>query len=282
MSKQRLGKGLGALITDMNQEEQVQSILLDIIMPNPYQPRRDFSVDQLEQLAESIMAYGVIQPITVRRRGEIYELVVGERRLRAAKMAGLSEIPALVKDMADSQLMEISIVENLQREDLNPIEEAGAYQQLLFSLGYTQDKLAERIGKSRSYVANTLRLLTLPSAVSELVSRGTLSAGHARAVLSAPEQRREEMAVRMVAEDMTVRQAEHLVQTLTNVSRETKQKQARNKKVLSVVLADVERRFREALQSKVTILPRGAGGKIEIEFYSEEELERLLEIVERR
>lgn len=279
MSKQRLGKGLQALITDMSPSasDEIQDIAIDSVMPNPYQPRRVFSEDQLAELAESIRQHGIIQPVTVRKRSGYYELVVGERRLRAAKLAGLSEIRAFVRDMSDLEMMEVALIENLQREDLNPMDEATALKQMQEALGYTQELLAQRIGKSRPYVANALRLLSLPKEVAEYVSRGTLSAGHARAVLAVPETQREIFAAKLLEQGLTVRQAEELAQGYTrSVSRETST--PKPKATLTLEMREVERRLRDSLQAKVQISSRGKRGLIQIEYYGTEELERLLEI----
>jgi len=284
VSKQRLGRGLQALITEMTppSTDEVQIIGTENITPNPYQPRRTFTEENLAELAESIKQHGVIQPVTVRRRGDRYELVVGERRLRAAKLAGLKEIPAFVRDMGDVELMEISIIENLQREDLNAIEEALAIKQLQESLNYTQERLAQRLGKSRPYVANALRLLTLPKAVIENVSRGTLSAGHARAVLAVPESQRELLAQRIIEQALSVRQAEELAKAIgQTVSRETKKRDTPPAKV-SLELRDIERRLRDVLQAKVQIKGEGKRGTIEITYHNSEELERLLELLGHR
>lgn len=282
MTKQRLGKGLQALITDMaaSTGDEVQNIGVDVLVPNPYQPRRTFTDENLAELAESIRHHGVIQPVIVRQRGDRFELVVGERRLRAARLAGLREIPAFVRDMSDVELMEVSIIENLQREDLNAIEEATAIKQLQESLGYTQERLAQRLGKSRPYVANSVRLLSLPKAVIEYVSRGTLTAGHGRAILSVPEAMREEFAQRIINLALSVRQTEELAQTYgEDVSRETKPKKAPQQ---SLEIREVERRLRDALQAKVQIRGQGKRGTIEIAYFSSEELERLLELLDRK
>ena len=283
MTKQRLGKGLQALITDMSPAamgDDVQNIGVDIIVPNPYQPRRTFTDENLAELAESIRQHGVIQPVIIRQRGERFELVVGERRLRASRLAGLKEIPAFVRDMSDAELMEVAIIENLQREDLNAIEEAFAIKQLQESLGYTQDRLAQRLGKSRPYVANTMRLLSLPKSVIEYVSRGTLTAGHGRAVLAVPEGMRETFAQRIVDQALSVRQAEELAKAYgEDVSRETKTKKVAQQQPLEI--REVERRLRDALQAKVQIRGQGKRGTIEIAYFNSEELERLLDILAR-
>ena len=282
MTKQRLGKGLQALITEMapSTGDEVQNIGVDTVVPNPYQPRRTFTDENLAELAESIRHHGVIQPVLVRKRGERFELVVGERRLRAAKVAGLKEIPAFVRDMSDVEIMEVAIIENLQREDLNAIEEAMAIKQLQESLGYTQERLAQRLGKSRPYVANSVRLLSLPKVVIEHVSRGTITAGHGRAILAVPEALRESFAQRIIAEALSVRQAEELANACNEgVSRETKTKKAKHPQTLEI--REVERRMRDVLQAKVQIRGEGKRGTIEIAYYNSEELERLLEILAR-
>jgi ParB family chromosome partitioning protein len=279
VSKPRLGKGLQALITDMSPTgaDEVQQIAVDLIVPNPYQPRRAFAEEELAELAASIRQHGLIQPVTVRPRSGRYELVVGERRWRAAKLAGLTEIPALVKEWSDREAMEVALVENLQREDLNPMEEAAAFAQLQRHLGVTQESLAERVGKSRPYVANALRLLTLSPAVAELVSRGTISAGHARAILSAPEAKRELLAREVAAEGLTVREAERLAaRAAENVSRETTVRPAKAK-LPWTELQEVERELQGALQTRVELKGSPERGTVVITYHSAEELERLRE-----
>lgn len=280
MSKPRLGKGLQALIAEMSPEEagvEVQQVQLNQVSPNPYQPRREFSEESLQELADSIREHGVIQPVTVRRRGGAFELVAGERRWRAARMAGLHEIPALVRDFSDQELMELSIIENLQREDLNPVDEARGYRQLMEQLDYTQERLAERIGKSRPHVANSLRLLTLPADILEHVSRGTISPGHARAILSVPEGARRGLLARVLSGRCSVREAEHLAKSLqAGVSRETKRAET-GKEPLDAAWKDIEMRLQQRLQTRVRVHRKGQRGSIEIMYHSHEELERLLD-----
>ena len=279
MGKPRLGKGLQALITDMSSvgTDEVRHIDVDLIMPNPYQPRRVFAEEELEELAASIKQHGLIQPVTVRPRGGRFELVVGERRLRAAKLAGLTEVPALVKEWSDNETMEVALIENLQREDLNPMEEAAAFAQLQQHLGLTQEDVALRVGKSRPYVANTLRLLALSPAVAELVSRGTISAGHARAVLSAPAAKRDMLAHEMAAKGLTVREAERLATKIAeNVSRETIARPSKQKPATAEI-RDMERRLRELLQTRVELKGTTERGTIAITYHNAEELERLRE-----
>ena len=284
-TKPRLGKGLQALITDMSpaaEGDEIRMIPVKSISTNPYQPRRDFCEDSLQELAESLRQHGLIQPITVRRRGAGYELVVGERRWRAAQLASFTEIAAVVKDMKDEEVMEVAIIENLQREDLNPVEEALAFRQLQETQGYTQERLAERVGKSRPYIANALRLLSLPEDILSHVSRGTISAGHGRALLATPERARRPLLAKILSEHYTVRQAEQFAQDAhaetSIVSRETIKDGKREKGALSPEMKDVQSRLRERLQAKVHLHVRGKKGSIEIEYFNQEELERLLEI----
>ncbi len=281
MSRPRLGKGLQALITEMAPVEdsaEIRELPLAQISPNPFQPRRVFDETLLQELAESIKQHGVIQAVTVRPRGNGYELVVGERRFRAAKMAGLKEIPAVVRDLADSELMEISIIENLQREGLNPVDEAEGLRQLMDRLGYTQEKLAAKVGKSRPYVANSLRLLSLPEDILVYVSRETISAGHARALLAAPQGSRRMLLEKILAGNCTVRQAEALAKALgSNVSRETQKSPA--DRALDPEWRSIQRRLEQRFQAKVSLKRRGGQGSIEINYHSLEELERLLELL---
>lgn len=218
MSKKRLGKGLSALLpddgptNDENDHAQVKQLTIEHIEPNPYQPRKEFDQKLLKELSESIKEHGVIQPISVRRFGKKYQLVAGERRLRASKLANLSTIPAIEKEIDDKQLMEMALIENLQREDLNPIEEALAYKQLMEQFRLTQEEVAKRIGKNRATIANIVRLLKLPQKIQEHVSRGTFSMGHARALLSLDnEQQMFKVYQKSLDDDLTVRQLEEYI-----------------------------------------------------------------------
>lgn len=218
MSKKRLGKGLGALLpddgptNDENDHAQVKQLTIEHIEPNPYQPRKEFDQKLLKELSESIKEHGVIQPISVRRFGKKYQLVAGERRLRASKLANLSTIPAIEKEIDDKQLMEMALIENLQREDLNPIEEALAYKQLMEQFRLTQEDVAKRIGKNRATIANIVRLLKLPQKIQEHVSRGTFSMGHARALLSLDNEKQMfKVYQKSLDDDLTVRQLEEYI-----------------------------------------------------------------------
>ncbi len=277
MARSRLGRGLEALIpVDPKTEEgkETTSIPLRLIDPNPYQPRRQFDQESLEELAQSIELHGVLQPVIVRKAGRRYQLLAGERRCRAAERAGLVEIPALVKELNDREMMELSIVENLQREDLNPLDEARGYEQLVKQLDLTQEEVAQRVGRSRSHVANTLRLLQLPPSLQELVSRETISAGHARALLAVNDPvKQQELAEIVVKRGLNVRQTEELVKRQQpHVSRETKKQRP-------VEIVDLEQRLASSLGTQVRLLPGRKRGKIEIVYYDNEELERLLELL---
>jgi ParB family chromosome partitioning protein len=268
---------LGALLPelDVTDQDQVSSIAVKDLRPNPYQPRRVFDEEKLQELAQSIREHGIIQPLIVRQsqvRG--YDIVAGERRYRAAQMVGLTHVPAVIRDFTDVQLMEIAVIENLQREDLNAIEISEAYANLMEKCNLTQEELARRVGQSRSHVANMLRLLQLPSEVRDLVSRGTLSMGHARALLAVEDEERQvSLARRVVNEDLSVRKLEMLVYHPKTVSRET------NKKSNSSQYKRYEEQFRLRLGTSVRIRPGKKRGKIEIDYFSDEDLERILNLV---
>jgi len=281
VARSRLGRGLEALIpVDPGTEtaKDVTTVPLRFVDPNPYQPRREFEQETLLELAESIRLHGILQPVIVRPKGKRYQLLAGERRCRAAQLAGLEDIPALVKELSDREMMELSIVENLQREDLNPLDEARGYEQLMKQLGLTQEEVAQRVGRSRPHVANTLRLLQLPQALQELVSRETISAGHGRALLAVADPALQLSLAEMVIEQgLNVRQTEelvkrHLAGQAASVSRETKKKRPAE-------IEDLERRLASTLGTQVRLLPGRKRGKIEIIYYDNEELERLLELL---
>lgn len=273
-----LGKGLNALITSnlIEEGEQVKEVSVSEIRPNPYQPRKEFEQSAIDELAHSIREHGIIQPLIVRKSIKGFELVAGERRLRAAKLAGLKQVPVVVKAYTDQQLMEIALIENLQRENLNPLEEAEAYEKLIAHHEYTQEQLAQRIGKSRPHVANMLRLLQLPESIRKLVAATELTMGHARALLSvADENMQMQLAKDVVEKGLNVRQLEELVKQL-NVSCETKKKKpAKNEPIL----IEMEERLRSRFGTAVKIKKGAKRGKIEIDFYSQEDLQRIIEIL---
>lgn len=288
MEKRGLGRGLAALIPEATSSTSVREIAITQIAPNPYQPRTAFDPEKLADLVESIRQHGVLQPVLLRPLGgERYQLVAGERRYRAAQKAGLTSIPAVVRECSDKDQLEIAIVENLQREDINAMETARAYRRLNLEFGMTQEQISTRVGKSRSAVANTLRLLQLPEAVLESLERGEITEGHARALLMA-----EEPSAILAAWKKTVRQQLNVRDT------ERTAKEARlqineptilepNPKVIAPTVPTIDpnvaalvERLREKLGTKVTMSQQDNGyGKIEIEFYSEVELERLMEIL---
>ncbi|BAU26280.1 ParB family chromosome partitioning protein [Aneurinibacillus soli] len=282
MSK-RLGRGLDALIPTVEVEEGDQILHADVrkIRPNPYQPRKHFAEDALRELADSIQEHGIIQPLVVRKSIKGYELVAGERRLRAAKSLKLDHVPVVVKDFTDEQVMQIALIENLQREDLNAIEVAQAYQKLMETFSMKQEDLAKRVGKSRPHIANFLRLLHLPNEIQESVSRGTLSMGHARTLLAVEnDEIKLELAREVEAKLMSVRELEEIVQRLNEkkkVSRETKTDG--NERFVKAL----EERLRMTFGTSVSIKPsrNKRKGKIEIAYFSEEDLERILEIIEK-
>ncbi len=281
MSK-RLGRGLDALISslDVNDEDQVQEVNIKEIRPNPYQPRKHFEESALEELKSSIQEFGILQPLVLRKSVKGYQLVAGERRLRAAQLAGLKRVPVVVKEFSDEQVMEIALIENLQRENLNAMEIAQAYQKLMNTFSLTQEELADRVGKSRPHVANFLRLLNLPEEIQEIVSRGTISMGHARALLAVESNELKiQLANEIISNDLSVRQVEELIKKIEsrkNVSRETKKIEK------GKFLEDIEERLRGTFGTSVFIKPgKENRGKIEITYFSQEDLERILEILEK-
>ncbi|AQU80937.1 ParB/RepB/Spo0J family partition protein [Planococcus faecalis] len=272
-----LGKGINALFPGeaSNDADKVNQLHTSEIQANPYQPRKIFDQAALEELAESIKEHGILQPIVVRRVGEKYELVVGERRFRAAKLIKLKKVPAIVKELTDQQMMELAILENLQREDLTPIEEAEAYQKLMEALNLTQEQLAFRLGKSRPHIANHIRLLALPDTVRKLISDKELSMGHGRTLLGLRNKKIIlETATKVVKENLNVRQLENLVQRLNeDVPRETIEKKR------DIFIEEKQSELRDRFGTKVQIKKNKNKGKIEIEFFSEDDLERILELL---
>lgn len=272
-----LGKGLEALIPFAEGEaaipaQGVVEVPLTSISPNPHQPRAPIRDQDLVELAASIQEHGILQPLLVVRAGEGYQLIAGERRWRAARLAGLQTVPVLIKDVAPREMLEMALVENLQRSDLNPLEEAAAYFQLIEEFGLTQEQVARRVGKSRVAVANTLRLLKLSSSVQEALLAGKISEGHARALLGLEQAEAQEAALRMVLKNgLNVRQTEELVRQMLGAR---KHKPVRSKPPETQAL---ESRFREALGTKVNLTRTEKGGRIVIYFYSDEELDALYE-----
>ena len=276
-----LGRGLNALLGDpvlQNQGEGSVSLPISQVEPGLNQPRKRFDPDSLSELADSIRIHGVIQPLTVRRLSSgYYQIIAGERRWRAAKQAGLNEIPAVIIEADDRKVMELGLIENLQREDLNPAEEARGYQTLMTEYGLTQEQVAQRMGKSRPAVTNALRLLNLPEDLMALVEDGSLSAGHARALLGAPNQTLQRQAAKAVLEKgLSVRQTEALVKALQKEKKEKPQED----NVLAIYLADIEKNLGSQLGRKVHIQHKGKKGKVELEYYSEDDLDALLRLLQ--
>ncbi|MCI9027440.1 MAG: ParB/RepB/Spo0J family partition protein [Lawsonibacter sp.] len=274
-----LGRGLNALLGDPDLQPQGEgSVTLPIsqVEPGLNQPRKRFEQGALDDLAESIRVHGIIQPLTVRRLATgYYQIIAGERRWRAAKAAGLQEVPAVIIEADDRKVMELGLIENLQREDLNPAEEARGYRTLMEEYGLTQEQVAQQMGKSRPAITNTLRLLALPDEVMQLLEEGTLSAGHARALLSLPSPGlQREAAKRVVEEQLSVRQTEALVKALQKGKREKPKPQGPD---LSLYLGELEKDLSGRLGRKVRISHKGKKGRIELEYYNEQDLEALLQ-----
>ncbi|WP_141540285.1 ParB/RepB/Spo0J family partition protein [Bacillus cereus] len=275
-----LGRGINAFFPDLDvkEEEKIQEIVLTELRPNPYQPRKNFQKEAIQELAASIKEHGILQPLIVRKSIKGYEIVAGERRYRAAKEARLEKVPAVVRDLNEQQMMEFALLENLQREDLNPIEEALAYQMLMDELNVTQEQLAKRLGKSRPYIANYVRLLTLPSFVQEMIAYGNLSMAHGRTLLTIKDEEQLKLLLKRIEkEGLNVRQLEQIVQQMNQrVSRETKKvKRERN-----IFFEERETLLREKFGTGVKIKEtKKEKGKIEIEFFDKEDLNRILELL---
>lgn len=282
MNKQMrgLGRGLEALIptTEVKDREQVNVIAVKDIIPNKFQPRRIFDDEALVELSQSIKQYGILQPIVVRKILNGYELVAGERRWRASQHAGLANIPAVVREYTDAEMTEIALIENLQRENLNAIEEAVAYRRLMDEFGLTQEEVSRKIGRSRSHIANFVRLLNLPPVVQDFVSRGTLSMGQARPILAlSNEELQLEAAEIIIAEDLSSRDAEALVKRMANSPR--KSEESMEAPVREIFVVEAEDRLKLVLGTQVKIKPGKLKSKIEIEFYSAEDLDRIIEVL---
>lgn len=280
MSRRALGRGLRALIPGEGPEEVVtQMVPVDRIRPNPYQPRVEMDEAALQELTESIRTHGVLEPVIVRVVADGYELVVGERRWRAAQRAGLAAIPAVVRHLSDQEAAVLALVENLQREDLNPIEEARAYQRLT-ELGLTQEEVAAQVGKSRPAVANSLRLLSLEPDIQRAVARGEVSVGHAKVLLGVDDGGlRRRLVEEIIRKGLTVRQTEELVRARVKGPTGKAVRPAVRVRRHDAIWADLETRLAEALGTRVKVEPQGQGGRIVIEFYSQEDVERLLELI---
>ncbi len=261
------------------QEKGKETIVkITMVEPNRKQPRKTFDEDALQELSDSIKQFGVIQPILVQDRKDHYEIIAGERRWRAAKLAGLKEVPVIIRDYTEREIMEISLIENIQREDLNPIEEALAYKRLLTEFNLKQDEVAERVSKSRAAVTNSIRLLKLTDKVQQMVVEDMLSTGHARALLAIenPDEQYT-VAQKIFDEKLSVREVEKLVK---NLHKPEKPKKKPEDKTMEAIYQDIEEKLKQKLSTKVTVTSKGDGaGKIEIEFYNHEDLDRLLDMM---
>lgn len=274
--RRALGRGLDALlptVPTVTIKDAIQQIELSFIAPNPYQARQNFDQERLRDLAQSIKNHGVVQPIVVRKNGDRFTLIAGERRWRAAALAGLVTIPAIVRDAPERDILELTLIENIQREDLNPIEAAEAFARLANEAGLTHEQIAERTGKDRATVTNLLRLLRLPKEIRDKVASGELSTGHARALLALPtESAQKALAARILAQGLSVRQAESLTKTAT----------PKKPKVVPRPDPNVQAAIHEmesALGTRVKIVPLGSRGKIEIDYFSQEDLQRIFEVI---
>jgi ParB family transcriptional regulator, chromosome partitioning protein len=279
MNKKRLGKGLQALIPEIEDAPLAEAVDVAVgeISVNPFQPRKVFDEEKLDELARSIAQHGILQPLIVRPAGSSFELVAGERRLRAARKAGLERVPVVIRVLTDREMMEIALIENLQRQDLNPLEEAEAYKRLLEEYNYTQEQLAERVGKSRSAVANTLRLMTLHAEVRRDVAEGRLTEGHARAILALPLEKQPDAARKAVELGLSVRETERLA---VQEQKRPAKRQSERHPSRDGYITDLEDRLRQHCGAAVHVRMTSKGsGRLEIQFYDLDELERLCEII---
>ena len=287
MASRGLGKGLDALIptgdTVNSNTKQAETIVkITKVEPNREQPRKNFDEDALQELADSIKQFGLLQPILVQDRKDYYEIIAGERRWRAAKLAGLKEVPVIIRNYSNQEIVEISLIENIQREDLNPIEEALAYKRLLEEFNLKQDEVAERVSKSRTTVTNSMRLLKLCDGVQQMIIDDMLSTGHARALIpieDADEQLR--LAQRIFDEKLSVREVEKIVKAILNPEKK-ENKEDQISQSIQYIYQEIENKLKERLSRKVQITSKGknGAGKIEIEFYSNDDLDRLIEQME--
>lgn len=284
MARKALGRGLSALISEeiiKTNGEELLELDLDLIEPNPEQPRTQFTERNLEELTQSIKINGVVQPIIVRRNGGRFQIIAGERRWRAAQRAELRKIPAVIKEVADEKLLELALIENIQRQELNPIEEARAYKNLVENLGLTQEMIAERVGKNRTVITTHLRFLRLPVDIQKLVEEERISAGHARALLMIEDNEAKRRIARKIIEmSLSVRETEKAVKRLSKEQAQTIESKEVSKKTDANVKA-AETKLRRYLGTNVQVMPdgKGTGGKIEIEYYGEADLDRIYNLI---
>ena len=307
MAKKGLGKGLGAIFgedvvkenkeetekkakakaeakaaEEMDEKGRILMLKLDLVQPNKEQPRKTFDEEKINELAESIKNYGVLQPLLVQKNDSFYEIIAGERRWRAAKAAGLKEVPAVLKEYSKQEAMEISLIENVQRADLNPIEEALGYKQLIDEFGLTQEEIAVRVAKSRTVITNTMRLLKLDEQIQNVLVQGVITSGHARALLSLEDiQMQLKAAKEILDKKLSVRETERLVKRLQKEASGEKKEEKKKDETLALIYQDLEDRMKSVMGTKVSIHNKDKNkGRIEIEYYSEAELERIVEMIE--
>ena len=307
MAKKGLGKGLGAIFgedvvkenkeetekkakakaeakaaEEMDEKGRILMLKLDLVQPNKEQPRKTFDEEKINELAESIKNYGVLQPLLVQKNDSFYEIIAGERRWRAAKAAGLKEVPAVLKEYSKQEAMEISLIENVQRADLNPIEEALGYRQLIDEFGLTQEEIAVRVAKSRTAITNTMRLLKLDGQIQNMLVQGVITSGHARALLSLEDAQMQLKAAKEILDKkLSVRETERLVKRLQKEASGEKKEEKKKDETLALIYQDLEDRMKSVMGTKVSIHNKDKNkGRIEIEYYSEAELERIVEMIE--
>lgn len=307
MAKKGLGKGLGAIFgedvvkenkeetekkakakaeakaaEEMDEKGRILMLKLDLVQPNKEQPRKTFDEEKINELAESIKNYGVLQPLLVQKNDSFYEIIAGERRWRAAKAAGLKEVPAVLKEYSKQEAMEISLIENVQRADLNPIEEALGYRQLIDEFGLTQEEIAVRVAKSRTAITNTMRLLKLDEQIQNMLVQGVITSGHARALLALEDTQMQLKAAKEILDKkLSVRETERLVKRLQKEASGEKKEEKKKDETLALIYQDLEDRMKSVMGTKVSIHNKDKNkGRIEIEYYSEAELERIVEMIE--
>lgn len=307
MAKKGLGKGLGAIFgedvvkenkeetekkakakaeakaaEEMDEKGRILMLKLDLVQPNKEQPRKTFDEEKINELAESIKNYGMLQPLLVQKNDSFYEIIAGERRWRAAKAAGLKEVPAVLKEYSKQEAMEISLIENVQRADLNPIEEALGYRQLIDEFGLTQEEIAVRVAKSRTAITNTMRLLKLDEQIQNMLVQGVITSGHARALLSLEDAQMQLKAAKEILDKkLSVRETERLVKRLQKEASGEKKEEKKKDETLALIYQDLEDRMKSVIGTKVSIHNKDKNkGRIEIEYYSEAELERIVEMIE--
>lgn len=274
--KYGLGKGLGALIPEENsKDESILKVSINLIKANSEQPRKNFAEEKIMQLAESIKEHGIIQPLVLKKEGNVYSIIAGERRWRAAKSIGLKEVPAVILDLDDKSVLEVSLIENIQREDLNPIEEAIAYKKLIEEFFLTQEELSKRIGKSRTAITNCMRLLNLDKRVQEYLVDGVITEGHGRALLGLEDRKIQyQIAQSIIDNQLSVRQVETLIKNM-NKPKNAERKHKDN----NIYFNDIKQKLEGLFNTKVAVTSKGNKGKIQIEYYSEEDLQRIIDIL---